>query len=134
VIFPFQICSATRSLSRAGVDTTAVSIQFVSTRYSRRRHRYRYRHRHSLCRHRHRHRHRNRDRDRYERKNREERKLSYSFSFSLVNKKGKHSFYTRWRGLEIMFHVSSLLPYAEWDENKLQISRVIGKKERKQRG
>ncbi len=43
-----------------------------------------------------------------------------------MNKKGKNSVYTRWRGLEIMFHVSTLLPYADWDDNKLQISRVIG--------
>jgi hypothetical protein len=43
-----------------------------------------------------------------------------------VNKKGTHSWYTRWRGLEIMFHVSTCLPFASWDQHKLQISRVIG--------
>jgi hypothetical protein len=51
---------------------------------------------------------------------------NYRTFFFLVNKKGTHSWYTRWRGLEIMFHVSTCLPFASWDQHKLQISRVIG--------
>lgn len=34
--------------------------------------------------------------------------------------------YTKWRGLEIMFHVSTLLPYNANDHAKVQIARVIG--------
>lgn len=34
--------------------------------------------------------------------------------------------YTNWRGIEIMFHVSTLLPYEKHDPQKLQRKRHIG--------
>ena len=34
--------------------------------------------------------------------------------------------YTIWRGIEIMFHVSTLLPYEKNDPQKLQRKRHIG--------
>ena len=34
--------------------------------------------------------------------------------------------YTHWRDWDIMFHVSTMLPYDEWDPAKVQRSRVIG--------
>eukprot|EP01097_Dermamoeba_algensis_P009284 TRINITY_DN6498_c0_g1_i1.p1 TRINITY_DN6498_c0_g1~~TRINITY_DN6498_c0_g1_i1.p1 ORF type:complete len:599 (-),score=144.85 TRINITY_DN6498_c0_g1_i1:175-1971(-) len=42
------------------------------------------------------------------------------------NTKGKTSYYRRWGPYQIMFHVSTLLPYAPEDPQKLQRSRVIG--------
>ncbi|XP_043201760.1 uncharacterized protein LOC122370333 [Amphibalanus amphitrite] len=39
---------------------------------------------------------------------------------------GLTSVYTHWRGIEIMFHVSTLLPYEEHDAQKLQRKRHIG--------
>ncbi|XP_034941972.1 uncharacterized protein rsh [Chelonus insularis] len=39
---------------------------------------------------------------------------------------GLYSVYTNWRGIEIMFHVSTLLPYEEHDTQKLQRKRHIG--------
>ena len=34
--------------------------------------------------------------------------------------------YTYWRGIEIMFHVSTLLPHEEHDPQKLQRKRHVG--------
>jgi len=42
------------------------------------------------------------------------------------NTRGTQSYYIQWEGFEIMYHVSTLLPFNSWDENKLQRSRVIG--------
>ncbi|XP_076398161.1 rap GTPase activating protein radish isoform X1 [Megachile rotundata] len=39
---------------------------------------------------------------------------------------GLYSVYTNWRGIEIMFHVSTLLPYEKHDAQKLQRKRHIG--------
>ncbi|XP_043283597.1 uncharacterized protein rsh isoform X3 [Venturia canescens] len=39
---------------------------------------------------------------------------------------GLYSVYTNWRGIEIMFHVSTLLPYEKHDSQKLQRKRHIG--------
>ena len=39
---------------------------------------------------------------------------------------GLHSVYTHWRGIEVMFHVSSLLPYEKSDPQKLQRKRHVG--------
>ncbi|XP_011882634.1 PREDICTED: uncharacterized protein LOC105570208 isoform X2 [Vollenhovia emeryi] len=39
---------------------------------------------------------------------------------------GLYSVYTNWRGIEIMFHVSTLLPYEKHDLQKLQRKRHIG--------
>ncbi|CAL8144483.1 unnamed protein product [Orchesella dallaii] len=39
---------------------------------------------------------------------------------------GLYSVYTHWRGIEIMFHVSTLLPYEKNDPQKLQRKRHIG--------
>ncbi|XP_071749339.1 uncharacterized protein rsh isoform X3 [Lepeophtheirus salmonis] len=39
---------------------------------------------------------------------------------------GTHSVFTQWRGIEIMFHVSTMLPYEESDSQKLQRKRHIG--------
>ncbi|XP_037969779.2 uncharacterized protein LOC105380439 isoform X2 [Plutella xylostella] len=39
---------------------------------------------------------------------------------------GLYSVYTNWRGIEIMFHVSTLLPYERHDPQKLQRKRHIG--------
>ena len=39
---------------------------------------------------------------------------------------GLHSVYTHWRGIEIMFHVSTLLPYENSDPQKLQRKRHVG--------
>ncbi|XP_071043931.1 uncharacterized protein [Parasteatoda tepidariorum] len=39
---------------------------------------------------------------------------------------GKESVYTSWRGIEIMFHVSTMLPHEEHDLQKLQKKRHIG--------
>ncbi|XP_014613053.1 PREDICTED: uncharacterized protein LOC106791710 isoform X1 [Polistes canadensis] len=42
------------------------------------------------------------------------------------NLTGFNSVYTNWRGIEIMFHVSTLLPYEKHDTQKLQRKRHIG--------
>ncbi|XP_063993612.1 uncharacterized protein Rsh isoform X2 [Diachasmimorpha longicaudata] len=39
---------------------------------------------------------------------------------------GLYSVYTNWRGIEIMFHVSTMLPYEKHDPQKLQRKRHIG--------
>ncbi|XP_050542293.1 uncharacterized protein LOC126906077 isoform X2 [Daktulosphaira vitifoliae] len=39
---------------------------------------------------------------------------------------GTHSVYTNWRNIEIMFHVSTMLPYEAHDAQKLQRKRHIG--------
>lgn len=39
---------------------------------------------------------------------------------------GLYSAYTNWRGIEIMFHVSTQLPYERHDPQKLQRKRHIG--------
>ncbi|XP_055930651.1 uncharacterized protein LOC129960928 isoform X2 [Argiope bruennichi] len=39
---------------------------------------------------------------------------------------GTESVYTAWRGIEIMFHVSTMLPHEEHDPQKLQKKRHIG--------
>lgn len=39
---------------------------------------------------------------------------------------GLYSVYTNWRNIEIMFHVSTLLPYERHDPQKLQRKRHIG--------
>ncbi|RZC37177.1 uncharacterized protein BDFB_011720, partial [Asbolus verrucosus] len=41
-------------------------------------------------------------------------------------KGGLYSVYTNWRNIEIMFHVSTLLPYEKHDPQKLQRKRHIG--------
>jgi len=41
------------------------------------------------------------------------------------NSKGPVSFYTEWQGLEIMYHVSTLLPYNPQDPDKLSRSGVL---------
>lgn len=44
----------------------------------------------------------------------------------LVSFSGLYSVYTNWRTIEIMFHVSTLLPYEKHDPQKLQRKRHIG--------
>lgn len=39
---------------------------------------------------------------------------------------GLYSVYTHWRSIEIMFHVSTQLPYEKHDSQKLQRKRHIG--------
>ena len=39
---------------------------------------------------------------------------------------GLHSVFTHWRSIEIMFHVSTLLPHEPNDPQKLQRKRHIG--------
>ena len=39
---------------------------------------------------------------------------------------GLYSVYTHWRNIEIMFHVSTQLPYERHDPQKLQRKRHIG--------
>lgn len=39
---------------------------------------------------------------------------------------GTESVYTQWKGIEIMFHVSTMLPHEENDPQKLQKKRHIG--------
>lgn len=39
---------------------------------------------------------------------------------------GKHSYYTKLQNYEIMFHVSTLLPYSEGDEQQVERKRHIG--------
>lgn len=42
------------------------------------------------------------------------------------NSTGEHSVYTKWNGYEIMFHVSTLLPYKEGCEQQIERKRHIG--------
>jgi len=42
------------------------------------------------------------------------------------NTTGTHSLYTNWRGNEIMFHVSTMLPYHPEDPQKLERKRHVG--------
>ncbi|KAI8838115.1 hypothetical protein BC829DRAFT_371413 [Chytridium lagenaria] len=42
------------------------------------------------------------------------------------NNTGLHSVYTKWQGYEIMFHVSTLLPFNEKDKQQLERKRHIG--------
>ncbi len=44
----------------------------------------------------------------------------------LVNNTGTHSVYTKWQGYEVMFHVSTLLPYRPEDKQQLERKRHIG--------
>lgn len=55
----------------------------------------------------------------------------YFFHFNqlqikLISFLGLYSVYTNWRNIEIMFHVSTLLPYEKHDSQKLQRKRHIG--------
>ncbi|KAJ3351564.1 hypothetical protein HDU83_008828 [Entophlyctis luteolus] len=43
-----------------------------------------------------------------------------------TNQTGTHSVYTKWQGYEIMFHVSTLLPYSEKDNQQLERKRHLG--------
>ncbi|KAJ3191431.1 hypothetical protein HK101_007706 [Irineochytrium annulatum] len=43
-----------------------------------------------------------------------------------TNNTGVNSVYTKWQGYEIMFHVSTLLPYNEKDKQQLERKRHIG--------
>lgn len=43
-----------------------------------------------------------------------------------ANKTGTHSYYTQWQGMEVMFHVSTLLPYSPNDKAQIQRKRYIG--------
>ena len=38
---------------------------------------------------------------------------------------GTHSVYTHWRGIEIMFHVSTLLPYEQHDPQKVSLNHIL---------
>ncbi|KAJ3036781.1 hypothetical protein HDV00_002393 [Rhizophlyctis rosea] len=42
------------------------------------------------------------------------------------NNTGTHSVYTKWQGYEIMFHVSTLLPFIQGDRQQLERKRHIG--------
>ncbi|KAJ3410828.1 hypothetical protein HDV05_003189 [Chytridiales sp. JEL 0842] len=42
------------------------------------------------------------------------------------NNTGTHSVYTKWQGYEVMFHVSTLLPFNEKDKQQLERKRHIG--------
>lgn len=48
------------------------------------------------------------------------------FCILIISFAGLYSVYTNWRGIEIMFHVSTLLPYEKHDPQKLQRKRHIG--------
>eukprot|EP00842_Homolaphlyctis_polyrhiza_P006572 jgi/Hompol1/6916/HPOL_002473-RA len=43
-----------------------------------------------------------------------------------ANNTGTHSVYTKWQGYEIMYHVSTLLPYRPEDKQQLERKRHIG--------
>ncbi|KAJ3067588.1 hypothetical protein HDU98_009202 [Podochytrium sp. JEL0797] len=43
-----------------------------------------------------------------------------------TNQTGTHSVYTKWQGYEVMFHVSTLLPYNEKDKQQLERKRHLG--------
>ncbi|KAI9324370.1 hypothetical protein BDR26DRAFT_881619 [Obelidium mucronatum] len=43
-----------------------------------------------------------------------------------TNQTGTHGVYTKWQGYEIMFHVSTLLPYNEKDKQQLERKRHLG--------
>ncbi|KAI9199796.1 uncharacterized protein BJ171DRAFT_462005 [Polychytrium aggregatum] len=42
------------------------------------------------------------------------------------NNTGTHSVYTKWQGYEVMFHVATMLPYAEKDRQQLERKRHVG--------
>jgi len=42
------------------------------------------------------------------------------------NNTGTHSIYTKWQGYEIMFHVSTMLPFIQGDRQQLERKRHIG--------
>jgi len=42
-----------------------------------------------------------------------------------ANSRGEYSYYTQWEGFQIMYHVSTLLPFDPQDKEKLQRSRMI---------
>lgn len=48
------------------------------------------------------------------------------FSDTVHDLTGLYSVYTNWRNIEIMFHVSTQLPYEKHDPQKLQRKRHIG--------
>lgn len=52
--------------------------------------------------------------------------LSHSSSDTVHDLTGLYSVYTNWRNIEIMFHVSTQLPYERHDPQKLQRKRHIG--------
>ncbi len=52
--------------------------------------------------------------------------LSFSPFYHADNTTGTHSVYTRFLGIEIMFHVSTLLPYFEKDKQQVERKRHIG--------
>lgn len=39
---------------------------------------------------------------------------------------GKHSYYTKWQGYEVMFHVAPLLPFSNADKQQLERKRHVG--------
>lgn len=39
---------------------------------------------------------------------------------------GKHSYYTKWQGYEVMFHVAPLLPHSTADHQQLERKRHLG--------
>ncbi|KAJ3090340.1 hypothetical protein HK100_007475 [Physocladia obscura] len=43
-----------------------------------------------------------------------------------TNQTGTHAIYTKWQGYEVMFHVSTLLPYNEKDKQQLERKRHLG--------
>lgn len=43
-----------------------------------------------------------------------------------TNQTGTHAVYTKWQGYEIMFHVSTLLPFNEKDKQQLERKRHLG--------
>ncbi|KAJ3012173.1 UNVERIFIED_CONTAM: hypothetical protein HDU68_001344 [Siphonaria sp. JEL0065] len=43
-----------------------------------------------------------------------------------TNQTGTHAVYTKWQGYEVMFHVSTLLPYNEKDKQQLERKRHLG--------
>lgn len=50
----------------------------------------------------------------------------FSFADTVHDLTGLYSVYTNWRNIEIMFHVSTQLPYEKHDPQKLQRKRHIG--------
>lgn len=51
---------------------------------------------------------------------------SFKISDTVHDLTGLYSVYTNWRNIEIMFHVSTQLPYEKHDPQKLQRKRHIG--------
>ena len=44
----------------------------------------------------------------------------------LVNTTGSHSVYTKFNEFEIMYHVAPLLPYQDFDEQRVERKRHLG--------